>query len=211
MARRALTVAAVLAIAALSTTALAQWSFEWYVDEQLGALGDLIYDDTGITPLTADAGNFVYLIHDAGGDGIDMPLGGTGLWDGTLMDDDTIVQAWGGGWANVEVGQDDASLFVPQTDGEIHATHTLDESIYGVGNLWAVAFNGTVNVLGNQTFAGQGWYGFSAGSTTLNQNFDTWNAGSFAADQPLIPEPTTVALMIAGLGGVVAYRKKRQA
>ena len=207
MARGALRAAVVLMVAALSTTAFAQWSFEWYVDPTVGAPGDLI-EDVLTNPVTADAGNYVYLIHDPDGDGIDF--GGTGVWDGMLTGDDTIVQLWGGGWARGEIGTDDL-LFNDQLDGEVHKTSVLDESVYSVGNLWAVAFDGPVSVVGAQTFSGFGYYGFSSGSTQLDDPIDSWSIGSISANQPLIPEPTTVAMMIAGLGGVIAYRKRRSA
>ena len=205
MARTALRAAAVLVVAALSTTAFAQWSFEWYVDPDVGGPG-LIVDNLAV-PVAADSGNYVYLIHDVDSDGLDF--GSPAVWDGVLTDDDVIVQVWSGAWAGGEIGTDDLFLN-PQDAGEVHKTSILDETVY-TGDLYAVAFDGPVNVLGQQTFSGFGWYGVSAGSTTLDNPIDSWNIGGFNTPNQLIPEPTTVALMVLGLGGVIAYRRKRSA
>ena len=126
-----------------------------------------------------------------------------------LIDDDVIVQVWSGPWARGEVGTDD--LFLNNQDaGEVHKTSILDETVY-TGDIWAIAFDGPVNVLGSQTFSGFGYYGVSSGSTTLDNPIDSWNIGGFQTTNQLIPEPTTVALMLAGLAGVVAYRRRKSA
>lgn len=208
MVRRITKAATLLMVIAVSTAAFAQWSFEWYVDPDVGSSGTFV-DDLGVD-VAADSGNYVYLIHDAGNDGIDVFSGGTfDGWDGSLTDDDTIVQLWGGGWARGEVGSDDL-LLNDQLDGEVHLTSILDETVY-TGTIWAIGFNGPVSVAGVQSFSGMAWYGISGGSTTLNQPIDSWNIDTLQTTNTMIPEPTTVALMVLGMAGVVAYRRKRSA
>ena len=194
--------AAVVAILAMAPAAFAEWDLNWYAD--LNEVSEAILDSDGITPIAE--GGVVYLIWDVNGDGIQ----GINA-DGTMVADDVVVLLDGGEVARVPIGQDDFPPFNDQGPGEFNRTSTLADTYQGE-NLYAIAFNTWVAYSGGQ-FVGFGLWGATpVGYTPDGTAVQEWDAGDnpWTTDQQLIPEPATVAMMVAGIGGMMAYRRKRK-
>jgi len=194
---------------ALTTGAFAQWTLSWYVDTENGSTG-LVTQQDGITPMTA--GMPVYLMMD-GGDGF---IGdGTSALDvnGNVLGDDVVVVLFGGGYAAGSIGQIDFPPFNNQGNGEFFAASSIQDA-YQNQDLFAIAFNNFVaydsmnnRFVGSASFFGSSsmWYGHT---TAPNQY---WDATGWSANTPMVPEPATMALMGAGLAGILAYRRRRMA
>ena len=200
--------AAVLAILAVAPAAFAEWELNWYADADVG-VGNLILQSDGITPVPE--GGAVYLIYSADGvaDGIDPNTG-------ALLGGDQIVMLDGGGLARVAVGDYDQLPFNPQGPGEFNAgIQTISDATPndGTGMLYAIAFQNWV-AYGGGVFVGFSPFGISGSTytTTGAAAGQFWDAGNAAwqMNNQLIPEPATVAMMVAGIGGMMAYRRKRK-
>jgi hypothetical protein len=202
---------AVTAVAILSTTGQAEWAFSFAVNDGAGST-DIMYDSDGVSGLPQ--GNIVYLIGAGANDtpeGIDL--------NGNLLGDDYVVALFGGGDTTFTVGDVDVPPFNMIDAGETSESVDIEPTLLqGSGWVYAIAFNTPVTY-GGGAFSGLGYWGTSAdigvapdwdGEFMIQNNNDSWvDNGGWATDQPLVPEPTTVALMIAGVGGIVAYRRKR--
>ena len=202
--RNGIKAAALVGLMIASSVGLAQWDLTWYVDVEQG--GSQILDSFGAN---LPEGNVVYMLYVGGngfGDGLNL--------DGSLVDPSEYVivldPSVGGGWTTATIGETDFLPFNPQLDGEFLQTSTLQDGDAGL-DVYAIAFDVPVTYSG-AGFVGSGYFGVSPGTYTLSGlHGDSWDAsGAWQTDQQFVPEPTTVALMIAGLGGVVAYRKKRR-
>ena len=199
----------VVALALLaSSTAMAQWTLTWYVSpEQSGGTPDLtntIIDNTGAAQL--DVGDQVYLVY-AGADGI---VQGIDALTGNILGDDVVVSLYGGGYGEASIGDVDQLPFDPQGPGEFYQASSMLDSLDS-GTFYAVAFETPVTyVSGDNRFQtlGQNYFGVSGTYTATGAPSEVWDVGPFQTSTSLIPEPATIALMAAGMGGVMAYRRK---
>lgn len=194
----------VLCAVLVASMAFGQWTLTWYVDPYNGST-TLVGDSVG-APMPE--GNPVYLVQAAGGPpGLDA--------NGFLQGGDAVVTLFGGGSAVATIGDVDQMPFNPQGPGEFYEVSTLDDALQGQ-SFYIIAFDGAVNFNPGtgQFLPPSGTVNWGVGSTFAagvgpNQ-FATFD-GPASTPNPLVPEPTTVALMVAGLGGVVAYRRRRNA
>ena len=195
------------------TGAMAQFNLNWYADTFFG--GNIIQDST-LAPLAQ--GNVIYLMY-AGGDGLINGLETVDIGtSGTVLGDDRVVvfEATGNS-VRATVGDVDWTFPIPESKdaGEFNETANGIEQILESGAvLYAIAFDNPVGYNGTDRFLGNGYWGASGTFTTTGVLDQVWDAGAapgWVTDQAMVPEPTTVALMIAGLAGVVAYRRKRSA
>ena len=203
--------AAVLAIVALAPAAFAQWNLSWYVDTEEGS-GNLVIDDATSNPVLE--GGAVYLIADTNGDGF-QGLTANGAF---VSADDQLVLVNESPTEIVrgQMGENDI-MFNPQGDGEFNFVHSLSDDLAATGNveLYALAFNTWVDYnSGVSRFMGNALWGvsvdsFNVASVTQDEYMD-FGQSAWSTDTQLIPEPATVAMMVAGLGGVMAYRRKKK-
>ena len=196
-----------MALLAMAPAAFAQWDLNWYVDPQSGS-SNLIWVDPDGIPASMDEylvpeGSAVYLMS-AGADGIVDGIDA----NGNILGDDFVMILYNGGIARVPVGEQDWP-FNPQGPGEFNQTSTLQDPD-NMGTLYALAFNTWVAYSGGQ-FVGFGLWGASGTYNPTGDPFQTWDAGSSAwtLNNQIVPEPATVAMMLAGVGGVLAYRRRR--
>jgi len=200
--------AMVMVLFAMAPAAFAQWDLNWYVDPESGSANLIWVDPDGI-PSSGDEylvpeGSAVYLMS-AGADGI---VDGIDQY-GNILGDDYVLILYSGGVARATVGEHDWPPFNLQGPGEFNQTSTL-QNANNLGTLYAIAFDTWVAYSGGQ-FVGFGLWGASGTYNPDGDPFQTWDAGSSAwtLNNQIVPEPATVAMMLAGIGGVLAYRKRR--
>lgn len=203
--------ATVLCALLVASMAFGQWTLTWFIDPDNGSTG-LANGQLGPgNPLPE--GSPVYLIQQAGGApaGLDP--------NGFLQGGDTVVALFGGGQANVDVGDVDQLPFNPQGPGEFYQVSTLDDSLLSQ-TFYVIAFDDAINYnSGTGQFlpgiVGTVYWGMTAPGDVFTAGVGPNQFADFTqilnTPNPLVPEPTTIALMVAGLGGVVAYRKRRSA
>jgi hypothetical protein len=200
--------AVAIALMVLAPIAQAEWNFTWYVNDT-GGSPSFVFDSTGATWLPE--GNIVYLVSTGPNgtpDGLNL--------DGTFVDPlEYVVVLWGGGDTTATIG--DVDVLPPPFDvhaGEFELTSTIDETQLFDPIVYAISFDVPVSYLGAGVgfqVGTPGYFGVSGTTYNITGPNLSWDAQGWSTNQPIVPEPTTIALMIAGLGGVVAYRKKRQA
>ena len=187
----------------LSCMAFAEWNLTWYCDPY--PLAAPVITDNMAVPVVA--GMPVYLLS-AGADNVVQGVDNMGY----VLGDDVVVSLYGSGYATATIGSLDFP-WDPQVDGEFYRSQTIADSTAPNRNLYAIAFNAPVPYqAGSNRFYGSGWFGQSAvyagtGAPSQVMALAGWSTGT----QLLIPEPTTIALLGAGLAGIVAYRRKRLA
>ena len=191
------------------TIAQAEWNFTWYVNDASGT--NLVWNDLGVGNPLAE-GNAVYLVS-TGPNGTADGLNA----DGTFVDPgEYVVVLWGGGDTTGQIGLVD-NFLPPPLDigaGEFEYTSNIDDTQLLDPTVYVISFDVAASYLGagigfSPTTSGN--YGMSATTYTITGPNQSSTFGTWSTDQPIVPEPATIALMIAGLGGVAAYRKKRQA
>lgn len=184
------------------TGAFAQFSFNWYVDDGFGSPGYVTDSDT-VTRLAQ--GLPVYLMW-AGNNGTVEGINSLGQIQG----DDAVALLDMGGTAQGSIGDVDFFPFAMRDEGEFYLDHTLAATYESGAFLYVLAFNSAVSYNGVDAFLGTGYYGVSTAYLTDGNLVQTNDFLGWSTSNALIPEPTTLALLGAGLAGIVAYRRKRQ-
>ena len=156
-------------------------------------------DGTTLLPgsQTTGAAGLVELLY-LGADGIYNGFSGTGTG---VMGDDAVVQtSWIG---SVSMG----------ASGQFGATAAVS---YGIGSKYSIMFFDTISPnYGAGTVPASGNYGMSgvftqAGDPSLGGSDSFSFTQNYSATSPVaVPEPSTVALMLAGLG-ILGLRKMRR-
>lgn len=188
--RKCLAIMTVLAMAAAANAATINWGY--YSGDATGASA-WMFEADGTTPVAT--GYLMELVY-IGGDGVV----GTG--------DDAV-------WATSTVGFGTTKAGVAG-EGYRAGTAYLFDTDFTTGDAFAIRFYNTADASGLAGYVG--WDGIDA--TTANTwaitaiaatGTDTFNTGIAGTTSTVaVPEPGTIALAIAGLGAVIARRRKNR-